>query len=351
MIRVSAGTASVMGLKKIKPKVKPTTGYIMLGEKCVNDCAYCAQAKSSFGSNDRLSRVIWPKCDLDTLLWGIKVGEKNGLKRLCIQEVKSEDISYDLVKIIRAIKKNSDLPISFSSNACNSNDVYKLLSLGIDKIGVSLDVCEPSKYSEYKGGLLNERINFIIKTALNYPGKISTHIIVGLGETDRELLRVCSELLKANVEIGLFAFTPLKGTKLNNKKPPSIIRYRKIQAAVYLLKNNFVDFERLIFDNCNKNGELVGMRIYPGDFKKYLDSGNAFMTAGCKDCNRPYYNEKPQDTPYNYPRTLTNEEIEIEVSFLIDNLLFEGINRIRDYEVREDEIRKGGQNENLASNN
>ena len=28
---------------------------------------------------------------------------------------------------------------------------------------------------------------------------------------------------------------------------------------------------------------------------------SAFMTHGCPGCNRPYYNERPGDEPYNFP--------------------------------------------------
>lgn len=35
---------------------------------------------------------------------------------------------------------------------------------------------------------------------------------------------------------------------------------------------------------------------------------SAFRTYGCPDCNRPLYNEKPRQIPYNYPRVLTEEE-------------------------------------------
>jgi biotin synthase-related radical SAM superfamily protein len=43
--------------------------------------------------------------------------------------------------------------------------------------------------------------------------------------------------------------------------------------------------------------------------KEILSSGAAFQTSGCKDCNRPYYNERPSGPLYNYPRPLSQEEI------------------------------------------
>jgi biotin synthase-related radical SAM superfamily protein len=39
-----------------------------------------------------------------------------------------------------------------------------------------------------------------------------------------------------------------------------------------------------------------------------LADGRAFETSGCVACNRPYYNERPGQVPYNYPRPLTAGE-------------------------------------------
>jgi biotin synthase-related radical SAM superfamily protein len=36
-----------------------------------------------------------------------------------------------------------------------------------------------------------------------------------------------------------------------------------------------------------------------------------FLTSGCADCNRPFYNEKPSGPIYNYPRKLTTQEIKV----------------------------------------
>ena len=41
-----------------------------------------------------------------------------------------------------------------------------------------------------------------------------------------------------------------------------------------------------------------------------IDGGLPFQTSGCPDCNRPFYNEKPSGPIYNYPKKLSQEEIE-----------------------------------------
>src|SRR5450756_510934 len=60
MWRVSSGTAAVLGLAPLRMDTAPTTAYIMLGERCLRNCAYCAQAHGSTASQAALSRVVWP---------------------------------------------------------------------------------------------------------------------------------------------------------------------------------------------------------------------------------------------------------------------------------------------------
>ena len=45
------------------------------------------------------------------------------------------------------------------------------------------------------------------------------------------------------------------------------------------------------------------------DLLRIIQMGDPFLTSGCLNCNRPYYNEKPSGPIYNYPRPLTEKEI------------------------------------------
>ncbi len=46
-VQVSIGTAAVLGLTDIPMAVAPTTAYLMLGGRCLMNCAFCAQARES----------------------------------------------------------------------------------------------------------------------------------------------------------------------------------------------------------------------------------------------------------------------------------------------------------------
>jgi biotin synthase len=40
-----------------------------------------------------------------------------------------------------------------------------------------------------------------------------------------------------------------------------------------------------------------------------IQMGKPFLTSGCPNCNRPYYNEKPSGPIYNYPREISQKEL------------------------------------------
>ena len=78
MIRVSIGTAGVLGLVRVPMAVAPTTAYLMLGGQCVMNCAFCAQARESRSNGNALSRVTWPEFPLDRVCSRLKRAERQG---------------------------------------------------------------------------------------------------------------------------------------------------------------------------------------------------------------------------------------------------------------------------------
>jgi biotin synthase len=61
-IRVSVGSAIVLGLLEGKLDAEPTTAYLMTHRhgKCTANCGFCPQARTSRSKAELLSRVTWP---------------------------------------------------------------------------------------------------------------------------------------------------------------------------------------------------------------------------------------------------------------------------------------------------
>ncbi len=175
----------------------------------------------------------------------------------------------------------------------------------------------PSASARIKGRAWQPAWSLLTAAARLFPGHIGTHLIVGLGERESELLATAAALLQRGIMTGVFAFTPVRGTRLEDAAPPPIESYRRIQAAFWLLRNGFVETKDLQFDG---DGRLSGISMDRSTLIQALGDGAAFRTAGCPDCNRPYYNERPGSRLYNYPRPLTRGEAEHELSSLVQSL-------------------------------
>jgi biotin synthase len=59
-----------------------------------------------------------------------------------------------------------------------------------------------------------------------------------------------------------------------------------------------------------ENQRIIGFGIEKEALEKVVSTGKPFLTSGCPDCNRPFYNEKPSGPLYNYPRQPDKKEIE-----------------------------------------
>ena len=292
-IRASIGSLGVLGLRNIKLPAPPTALYLMVGERCMYNCAYCPQSKSSHGSTEYLSRVIWPKTDWDELKTAIS--KASGIvKRICFQVVNSPAFLENTLFFIKETKSVSSLPVSVSIRLTELNEVKALFNAGAQRVGLALDVATEKTFSEYRGGNFESVVNFILKAGKTFPDKITTHIIVGMGETDKELYEIMKKFFENTITVGLFAFTPIRGTRLENKKPPSLSRYRRIQLMRYLFAN-----KRVFSPLFNENGELV--KITGEGVSDALKNPFVFVTSGCPNCNRPYYNEEPIGPMFNYP--------------------------------------------------
>ena len=307
-IRVSLGTAIVLGLLEGKLDAQPTTAYLMTYKtgKCTANCGFCPQARASKSNTELLSRVSWPTFPTLNVLTAIITKAKEGkIRRVCIQALNYPDVFVHLEAVVKEIKKHSAIPVSVSCQPHNKANIQRLAKAGVDRLGIALDAATEAVFNKVKGKdaggtytwenqfrQLNEAITVFGK------GNVSTHVIVGLGETEKEAAVVIQRCVDMNVLPALFAFTPVRGTALEAKSPPKVESYRRIQLVRYLIVNGKTRSEDIQFDG---EGKIIGFGIANEALNSFVDGGLPFRTSGCPDCNRPYY---------NYPKNISPEEIE-----------------------------------------
>lgn len=315
-IRVSLGSAVVLGLADAKLDAAPTTAYLMTyrQEKCTANCGFCPQARESSTRADMLSRVSWPAYRTKEVLKGVvdAAGDCK-IKRVCIQALNYPRVFTDLQVIVRAVSHFAKVPISVSCQPLNIENMLQLANAGAERIGIPLDGATREAFDRTKGvgaagpyswekqwQLLNQAKEVFGE------GRVSTHLIVGLGETDEEMIRTIQKCVDMAIFPALFAFTPIPGTALGNQAQPQIAKYRRIQTARHLILHRISRYEDMSFD---EDGLVTDFNISRKRLTEIIRKGEPFLTSGCPGCNRPFYNEKPSGPIYNFPRELTSTEL------------------------------------------
>ena len=307
LIKVSSGTLGVLGILDSRLDAPPTTAYLMVGGRCSRDCGFCAQARSSTASAMALSRVNWPEWDQGEILDAVETAYSDGRIQRCCLQVTVGPGSLDRVKEIatRLGRRGRRLPVS-ASVVASPDQLEELLEAGVERVGLSLDAADEEAYRRVKGGELHTSLAIIEDAARRFPGRITTHLMVGLGETEAEMVRLMALLLSWGVTPSLFAFTPIRGTAMQDESPPSLESYRRLQVARYLLVEGVCSVEDVSF---SERGRIASFGLPRSELEEPLAGGEAFQTSGCAGCNRPYYNEPPRGPLYNYPRPLTGTEL------------------------------------------
>jgi lipoyl synthase len=305
-VQVSIGTAGVLGLASVTMEAAPTTAYLMLGGRCLMNCAFCTQARASHASAQKLSRVTWPSFRLDRVAAALAEAVEHGtLRRACLQVTFSDDAFLQALTVLQVVRSLCDVPFDVAILPRSLDEVRRLVAAGADHVGFGLDAACDRVFRNTKTGSWDRSVALIEAVAGEFPGHAAVHLIVGLGETEAEMVERIQWAHDLGVTVGLFAFTPVRGTHLADRTPPPLSTYRRMQMARWLVTHNLVRAEEMAFDT---EGRLLS---FGTRFAGEIPPGGApFRTSGCPDCNRPFYNEQPGGTMYNYPLPLTEEEAE-----------------------------------------
>ncbi|MFX1570316.1 MAG: radical SAM protein [Promethearchaeota archaeon] len=327
-IRVSVGSASVLGLGKIaKFKDPPTTCYIMTYKDghCIANCGFCPQARSSNSPEEMLSRVNWPIYVFQDFLSRLKyLKSSKKFKRICIQTLNYPENFTDLIEIVTQIKHNTDIPISVAIPPMSKEKLKKLNTIGVERAGIALDGATPKVFDKVKGTDVNgpyrwdQHIEKLIEALTIFSeGFVSTHIIIGIGETEKEVIERIFELNRLKILVSLFAFTPIKGTRFESRHQPPLLSFRKLQLGRYLVVNEDKELKDFTF---NMKGNIINFNINKRELQNIVYNTDAFLTSGCPGCNRPYYTSKPSGPIYNYPRMLNENEKQEIYKLLINEV-------------------------------
>jgi biotin synthase len=307
-VRVAFGTGVLLGLWRGEVTEPPTTAHFLtyFADRCRGNCKFCPQASESTSDLEMLSRVIWPKFDLEDVLPALRENS-NKFQRVCIQAVNFPGVVDVISELVSLVKKVCQLPISVSCQPLPPHDLERLASIGVERFGLPFDAATKDIFDRVKGSYSWEgHLKALENARAVFGDRVSTHLIAGLGESEEDLIRAVQFFHYSGVTVALFAFTPIPGTPLSGQPRPDIASYRRVQLARFLIDRNLSRAEDMSFSN----GRLVDFGVDLEILKKVVESGEPFVTSGCPGCNRPFYNESPRGPIYNYPRKPRRSEIE-----------------------------------------
>lgn len=291
-------------------------------EGCRANCAYCGLARHREAERDyadrNFIRVDWPAVPLEkTIDIVAREPEKSPFHRMCISMITHPRSDEDTRTVLKKWTDRIDpraIPVSILSNptTMTREDVKRLRDLGADIFTVALDAATPQIFERTRGEGVQSPHSWakyweILMDARDIfgPQKFGAHIIVGMGETERDVLVLVQRLVDLGGHSHMFCFFPEKGSLMDHLPATPRDQWRRVQLARYLIDYKGVRVERMRFDGA---GRVIDFGVPANQLEEVVGEGIAFRTSGCPGkfrddvsaCDRPYGDSPPSNIA-SYP--------------------------------------------------
>jgi len=286
-------------------------------EGCRANCAYCGLARHREAERDyadrNFIRVDWPAVPLaQTIDIVARDGAASPFHRMCISMITHPRSDADTVSVLKSWTDRIDpatIPVSILSNptTMTRDDVKRLRDLGADIFTVALDAATPEIFDRTRGKGVQSPHSWakyweVLTDAREIFGreKFGAHIIVGMGETEHDVLALVQRLADLGGHSHMFCFFPERGSLMDHLPATPRDQWRRVQLARYLIDYRGVRVEQMRFDG---EGRVTGFGIPQRELDEVIDAGIAFRTSGCPGkfredvsaCDRPYGDSPPSN--------------------------------------------------------
>lgn len=286
-------------------------------EGCRANCAYCGLARHREAERDyadrNFIRVDWPAVPLEKVIAKVAGdGAASPFHRMCISMIthpRSDDDTVTVLKQWTDRISPQTIPVSILSNPTTMvrDDVQRLHELGADIFTVALDAATPEIFDRTRGKGVQSPHSWtkyweILNDARDIfgPQKFGAHIIVGMGESEHDVLTLVQQLVEMGGHSHLFCFFPEKGSLMDHLPATPRDQWRRVQLARYLIDYRGVRVEQMTFDG---EGRVTDFGIAQGELDDVINAGVAFRTSGCPGkfaedisaCDRPYGDSPPSN--------------------------------------------------------
>jgi biotin synthase len=324
-VQTSLAGALCLGLEKgrFMPKSECHCLNLLLtyGSGCTASCSYCGLSKNrQEESSKTFIRVKWPVYSLQEIIDRVRTG-KHPFKRVCISMITQGRAVEDTCLLIRQVREDTPLPVSVliaPTVMKRKQDLSRFKAVGADRVGVAIDAATEELFVQHRGAGVSGPHHWdhfwnTLEDAVEIfgPYQVGIHLIVGLGETEAEIVKVIAKAHRMGALTHLFSFYPESGSLMQDCPPPDLGQYRRVQIARYLINEGLADLKDFHF---SAQEQIVD---FGKDITPYIHQGEAFMTSGCPGedgqvaCNRPFGNERASDPLRNYPFLPEAEDLKI----------------------------------------
>jgi len=291
-------------------------------EGCRANCAYCGLARHREAERDyadrNFIRVDWPAVPLErTIDIVAQDGAASPFHRMCISMITHPRSDEDARTVLKQWTDRIDpsaIPVSILSNptTMTREDVKRLHELGADIFTVALDAATPEIFDRTRGKGVQSPHSWakyweILMDAREIfgPQKFGAHIIVGMGETEYDVLSLVQKIVDLGGHSHMFCFFPEKGSLMDHLPATPREQWRRVQLGRYLIDYRGRRVEQMKFDG---EGRVSDFGIPQGELDEVIDAGIAFRTSGCPGkfaedvsaCDRPYGDSPPSNIA-SYP--------------------------------------------------
>lgn len=291
-------------------------------EGCAASCSYCGLARNRRveGEADRsFIRVPWFVKPTDEVLE--RIAASQAVQRTCLSMVTHRRSVADSIGLVRQIEDRTERPVSvlISPTLVGGEDLVAMREAGADRIGVAFDLPTDDLFDQHRGRAAGgphrwDRYWRVFAEGIEVFGKrmVGSHFIVGMGETEKEMVGALQRVYDQGGVNHLFSFFPEAGSAAESREMPTMEVYRRIQLACELIDSGRSRADLMSF---GAGDRVVDFGVTPEVLDEVIAAGEAFRTRGCKGCdgqvacNRPYANSLPGDDIRNFPFAPEEEDI------------------------------------------
>jgi biotin synthase len=293
---------------------------------CRSDCSYCGLARTRPGDYEDKSfiRVEWPLVETDDLVDRMATRE-DSLTRLCISMVTHGRAFADTCEITERIRRRVRTPLSIlvAPPTLDRGRLERFAELGVDMIGIGVDAVTEDLFARHRtdvpsgGGLSWDKYWEVVGDARDVfgPWKVNCHTLVGLGETDHDMVDMFMRLRDRQILSYLFCFNPEADSRLGDRPKSPMRRWRRIQLAKHLIESEGFGWSQFDFDSDGALTRIDGSGRAGALVDEAVVSGIPFMTDGCPGeggepgCTRPFGSYSPSEPVRDYPWTPATDDL------------------------------------------